>query len=196
MAATGNAQPRGALTWNGLTFGMTIDDAIAVLKGRKLKVVDKANSLDVYGDMGAADGSAKLSFSPPQYRLDKIELTFDYGANHYDYSNDPRAADNQCRAEISTVPDREVLLRAGSASKVARKYLERYGKPFFTSGDRFPVLGDDATWWEYDLVRHEPWIAGVTWKWREDGQQVKFEGYLLCRGAIITVEYSPEDRSF
>jgi hypothetical protein len=182
-------------TWNDLTFSMSITDAIAALKARNLKVIDKATSLDVYGDMGAADGSAKLLFSAPRYRLEKIVLTFDYGLVHHDSLN-PQAEDARCRAEIPTVSGEEAVRRAGSAAKVARKYLERYGQPFFANGDRFPISGQDATWWELDIIRHEPWIAGVTWKWQEAGQQVKFEGYLLCRGGNITVEYSPIDRRF
>src|SRR6516225_8834970 len=129
------AQPRPIPTWNGLAFGMTLDEAKAALTDRNLKVVDNGDSLDVSGDMGAADGSAKLSFSLPQHRLEKIVLTFDYGLKDYGYSTNPGAADAHCRVDISMVSRDEAIRRAAFAGKVARKYLERYGKPIFATGD-------------------------------------------------------------
>jgi hypothetical protein len=122
-------------------------------------------------------------------------LTFDYGAVERDYS-DPNAVLRQERAEISAIGGDEAIRRAGGVERIVRAYVERYGQPFFTSGDSKLFLQEGARWWQYDLIHQEAWIAGATWKWRERGQQVKLAAYLLCRGGIVTVEYSLEDHSF
>ncbi|HEY6272639.1 MAG TPA: hypothetical protein VIX19_11705 [Terriglobales bacterium] len=203
LAAASESTPR-VQTWSGLSFGMTKEEVKIALKGHNVTITDEKNdSLALSGDMGPAEGGAYLDFSADDHKLRLIKLTFNYGLPPEDRpATDRGSAEEQygaCQAEISRVGEDESIRRVAKVAIITRKYLERYGRPFVTQQGRIP--GDSAdtvsnSGWDLDIIHNEMWAYGVNWLWREHGQQVKFGGYLICRGAGITVEYSLEDPGF
>jgi hypothetical protein len=146
--------------------------------------------LKVDGDMGAAAGSAKLFFPPPQHRLDDIVLEFDFGLRT------TVAEKERDEARVGGVGDHEAFRRAYTMGRIAEDYLERYGEPFFaeTDGD-FPINSKNEKWKD-GYINHDPWTSSIKWKWREGGQQVEFYGLLIVRSGRIEVEYSPDVHKF
>jgi hypothetical protein len=186
--ATTTAQT-GTATWMGLTFGMTKDQVKAALKAKNidLKIADtRNNELQATGFLGALDGVATLGFdSPNSTGLQVIVLKFNP-------QDEVTTATRGCDAETVTVDaGLEKLVRA---RMIADQYLERYGKPFHSDGD-FPV-GSAATDWDSPWMRRlhaqSGWTSMVRWVWRDGGQVVQFDGFLICRSLEITVMYSPD----
>jgi hypothetical protein len=187
--------PTGTPTWNGLAFGMTKDQVRAALKDRNLTITEKGESgLSVSGDMGPATGTGDLDFK--NNRLAVITLGFGQRAGGTGAEQADQAL-RACDAEVSMVGETEALHRAMTVKVISNKYSERYGRPYYTDGDRrFPGASDDDSWWERDLLSGRAWTYVLSRKWRESGQVIKFFGSLLCRSGHIIVEYSPEDHSY
>lgn len=157
-------------TWNGLRFGMTVQEAQATMTAKGTNMVatdpqhlDSSNDFDLIpsGTIPIFPMTVKVRFD--NTGLNRIDLQLDLQAYR--------------KRETRITSDSNAIWI--SSSYLFDALMNRYGRPLTQDGDCKPIPSDPS------------WSIGCSAHWRADGQTI---GYVVSAGSsrALLIEYSPQ----